>query len=134
MEVWGALCSVISDVVSAALEALCPLPGREHYSVFWSDWFWAACLKIGPDRVTSDIFDGNKAMNFLKSLPYSMLIVATLFLGLAPFVPQPHLFEKVGMLFGGTLTRPIDIFDLAMHASPALLLLAKWFVEKQAKQ
>lgn len=133
MEVLGALCSVISDVASVVHEGLCHLPGRGHYSASWSDWSWAACQKIVPVRAASDIFDENKAMNFLKSLPYSMLIVATLFLGLAPFVPQPHLFEKIGMLFGGTLTRPIDIFDLAMHASPALLLLMKWLVERQAK-
>lgn len=72
-------------------------------------------------------------MNFLNNIPYSMLIVAALFLGLAPFVPQPHLFEKIAMLVSGTLTRPIDIFDLLMHASPVVLLLVKWLVQKQVK-
>jgi len=45
-------------------------------------------------------------------------------LGLAPFTPQPHLLEKLDMLFSGTLQRPVDIFDLCLHgALPALLLL-----------
>jgi hypothetical protein len=62
-------------------------------------------------------------MNVLPS--YTILIVLCLTLGLAPFVPQPHIVEKLRMLFSGTLTRPIDIFDLLLHAAPFLLLLAK---------
>jgi hypothetical protein len=56
---------------------------------------------------------------------YTVLIALCLTLGLAPFYPQPHLVEKLRMLFAGTLARPIDIFDLALHAAPWLLLLAK---------
>ncbi len=58
-----------------------------------------------------------------KKEKYTILIVGSLTLGLAPFVPQPHLFEKLGMLFNGTLFRPIDIFDLALHAFFPLLLI-----------
>lgn len=71
-------------------------------------------------------------MTFLKNIPYSMLIPAAIFLGLAPFVPQPHLVEKLEMLFSGTLSRPVDVFDLLMHGSPGLLLCAKWLVERRA--
>ena len=46
-------------------------------------------------------------------------------LGLAPFVPEPHLWEKLKMLAAGTLSRPIDIFDLVYHAAPWLLLALK---------
>jgi hypothetical protein len=46
-------------------------------------------------------------------------------LALAPFAPEPHLWEKLKMLFAGTLTRPIDIFDLFLHGTPLLLLLLK---------
>ena len=53
------------------------------------------------------------------------LAIPTLFLALAPFVPEPHLWEKLKMLAAGELTRPIDIFDLIMHGTPWLLLLAK---------
>jgi hypothetical protein len=64
-------------------------------------------------------------MSWLDSIPLNLLIVAALLLGLAPFVPEPHLFEKVRMLVQGTLTRPLDIFDLLFHASLPLLLVAK---------
>jgi hypothetical protein len=53
---------------------------------------------------------------------YLFLVPAALFLGLAPFVPEPHLADKLRMLIGGTLRRPIDIFDLFWHSWPILLL------------
>ena len=56
-------------------------------------------------------------MSWLDRLPYSMLIAFAVILGLAPFTPQPHLWEKLTMLFSGTLTRPIDIFDLVIVSS-----------------
>ena len=43
-------------------------------------------------------------------------------LGLAPFLPEPHLWEKLEMLFSGTLVRPVDIFDLLLHGFPFILL------------
>lgn len=58
-----------------------------------------------------------------KWLSYPLLIPLALLLGLAPFVPQPHLVEKLGMLMAGTLHRPIDIFDLLWHAWPFALLV-----------
>jgi hypothetical protein len=56
------------------------------------------------------------------SLPLSILILICLTLGLAPFNPEPHVWEKLKMLASGTLTRPIDIADMAMHGLPWLLL------------
>ncbi|MCB2114947.1 MAG: RND transporter [Rhodobacteraceae bacterium] len=64
-------------------------------------------------------------MTFLDSIPLNIAILAALTLGLAPFVPEPHIWEKLKMLAAGTLTRPIDIFDLALHAAPWILLIAK---------
>lgn len=64
-------------------------------------------------------------MKWLDRIPTSLLIVATLFLGLAPFVPEPHVLEKMKMLLAGDLRRPIDIFDLVYHLLPLLLLLVK---------
>ena len=61
-------------------------------------------------------------MAFLDQIPLQYLILAALTLGLAPFVPEPHLVEKIRMLFQGTLTRPIDVFDLLLHALPWALL------------
>ncbi|MCA8900265.1 MAG: hypothetical protein KDA53_03360 [Hyphomonas sp.] len=64
-------------------------------------------------------------MEFLDQIPFSLAIIACLTLGLAPFTPEPHIWEKLKMLAGGTLTRPVDMFDLALHAAPWLLLAAK---------
>ena len=62
---------------------------------------------------------------FLDRIPLSLLIVLSLTLGLAPFTPEPHVWEKLKMLAGGELSKPIDIFDLLMHGTPWILLLAK---------
>lgn len=61
-------------------------------------------------------------MHWLDRIPLSTLTIAALLLGLAPFTPEPHLWEKLKMLADGTLSRPIDIFDLFMHGTPAVLL------------
>lgn len=60
----------------------------------------------------------------LLRLPWPLLIVACLTIGLAPFRP-PHLVEKLAMLSRGQLTRPLDMFDLALHSTPWLLLVAR---------
>lgn len=64
-------------------------------------------------------------MNFLDRIPYLILIGLAIFMALAPFVPEPHLFEKLKMLFAGTLTNPVDMFDLFWHLMPSLLLVMK---------
>ena len=64
-------------------------------------------------------------MQWLDRIPLTALAIAALALGLAPFTPEPHLWQKLKMLANGTLARPIDIFDLIMHASLPLLLTAK---------
>jgi len=63
-------------------------------------------------------------MKWLDKISFPVLIVASLTLGLAPFMPEfkPHFLEKLNMLFDGVLTKPIDIFDLFMHGTPWLLL------------
>ena len=55
-------------------------------------------------------------------LDYRILIPLALFLGFAPFYPQPHIVEKLRMLAAGTLRKPIDIFNLFWHAWPFVLL------------
>ena len=64
-------------------------------------------------------------MKWLDRLPTSLLLVASLFLGLAPFTPEPHVVEKLRMLVSGSLRRPLDIFDLCFHILPLVLLLLK---------
>lgn len=64
-------------------------------------------------------------MSWLDKVPLSLLILLSLTLGLAPFFPEPHLWEKLKMLFHGELRRPIDIFDLLLHGAAPLLLVLK---------
>lgn len=62
---------------------------------------------------------------WLERLPWTVVLIACASLGLAPFVPVPHVVEKLGMLFRGQLVRPIDWFDLVMHGAPWALLVGK---------
>jgi hypothetical protein len=62
---------------------------------------------------------------FLDKIPYSYLIFFAILMLLAPFRPMPHVVEKLIMLKKGTLTRPIDIFDLFYHLIPVILLIIK---------
>ena len=64
-------------------------------------------------------------MELLDRIPMSLAVLAALTLGLAPFVPEPHIWEKLKMLAAGTRSRPIDIFDLILHAAPWAVLAAK---------
>ncbi len=64
-------------------------------------------------------------LEILDSLPLSIAFVAAMTLGLAPFFPEPHIWEKLKMLKAGTLKRPLDWFDLALHTAPFVLLAAK---------
>jgi len=63
--------------------------------------------------------------NLLDKMSWDLLVIACLTLGLAPFVPEPHIVEKVRMLFKGELVRPIDWFDLVLHGTPWILLVLK---------
>jgi hypothetical protein len=64
-------------------------------------------------------------MAFIDRIDLRFLVIAALLLGLAPFVPEPHVWEKLKMLANGTLSRPIDIFDLFLHGIPWILLIIK---------
>jgi len=62
---------------------------------------------------------------WLDSVPLIPLAIGALFLGLAPFTPEPHVWQKIKMLAAGQLSRPLDIFDLLMHAALPVLLVLK---------
>ncbi|PCJ21618.1 MAG: hypothetical protein COB02_02410 [Candidatus Cloacimonadota bacterium] len=66
----------------------------------------------------------------MQKIDIKILVMGSLTLGLAPFTPMPHLFEKLMMLFSGVLQRPMDIFDLFMHGFFPFLLLLKLIVGK----
>ena len=52
---------------------------------------------------------------------YKLLLPLAILLAIMP-PGSPHLLEKTRMLTAGTLTRPLDVFDLIWHAWPLLLL------------
>jgi hypothetical protein len=71
-----------------------------------------------------------------------LLILGCLTLGLAPFVPEPHIWGKIKWIAGGAEgMQPMDWFDFFMHGTPFFLLIRlaiikgyqKW-KDTQAKQ
>jgi hypothetical protein len=64
-------------------------------------------------------------LELIDQMPLSYAVLAALTLGLAPFFPEPHIWEKIKMIRAGTLKRPIDIFDFLLHAAPFVLLAIK---------
>ena len=68
----------------------------------------------------------------IAKLPWGLVIIACLTLGLAPFSP-PHIWEKLQMLSRGQLVRPIDWFDLVLHGLPWVLLILKAVVTMASK-
>lgn len=64
-------------------------------------------------------------MRWLDKISLMPLAIVAAFLTFAPFVPEPHLWEKLKMLVAGELVKPLDIFDLLMHSVPLGLLVAK---------
>lgn len=72
-------------------------------------------------------------MAFLDKIPYSILIVVSVFMLLAPFRPMPHVIEKLIMLKNSTLTKPIDLFDLFYHLAPTIILFLKIYRDYSKK-
>ena len=64
-------------------------------------------------------------LRWLDTTPYAALVLVAVILLAAPLRPMPHVVEKLLMLKNGTLTKPIDIFDLFFHIFPTVLLIIK---------
>ncbi len=64
-------------------------------------------------------------MSLFDRISLPVFVLLALALGMAPFFPEPHVVEKIRMLIGGGLVRPIDIFDLVVHLVPWILLIIK---------
>ncbi len=71
-------------------------------------------------------------MTWLDKIPLPLLIALAAWMALAPFTPEPHLVEKLRMLLQGTLTRPLDVFDLLLHAAPLVLLALRLWRRSRA--
>lgn len=68
-------------------------------------------------------------IDWVDRAPLVGFVILALTLGLAPFSPEPHVWEKLKMLYAGELSRPIDIFDLFLHGMPWLALVMKLYRE-----
>jgi hypothetical protein len=64
-------------------------------------------------------------MKWLDRIPLFLLLPLAVVMALVPFVPEPHLWQKLKMLASGTLVKPLDIFDLFLHGTPLVLLALK---------
>jgi len=73
-------------------------------------------------------------MGWLDRFPLVWLVVIALWLAVAPIVPEPHLIEKLRLLSQGTLTRPLDIFDLGLHSVPLVLLALRLWRDAQRRR
>ncbi|HEC19452.1 MAG TPA: RND transporter [Gammaproteobacteria bacterium] len=69
---------------------------------------------------------------WLAKIPLGPLILAAIFMALAPFRPEPHLWQKLTMLANGELHRAVDIFDLFWHSALIVLVLLKLTLGKRA--
>jgi len=55
---------------------------------------------------------------------WRIVILLCLSLGLAPFIPEPHIFGKVKWILGGAEgMKPMDWFDVVLHGFPYVLLV-----------
>lgn len=64
-------------------------------------------------------------LNWLDRLAWKWLLLIAGWMAIAPITPEPHLVEKLRLLVQGALVRPLDIFDLALHAAPLFLVALK---------
>jgi hypothetical protein len=66
---------------------------------------------------------------------WKMVLIACVFLGLAPFVPEPHILGKLRWVEGGAIgMQPMDWFDLAFHGLPWILLLRLGLLQLMGKK
>jgi hypothetical protein len=61
----------------------------------------------------------------IDRIPLIPLVLMALVMGLAPLLPQPHLVQKLMMLFDGRLNNAMDVFDLFLHGTLPCLLIVK---------
>lgn len=61
---------------------------------------------------------------------WKTLILLCLTLGLAPFIPEPHIWGKLRWIAGGAVGMgAMDWFDVLLHGTPWLLLLRFGFLK-----
>lgn len=64
-----------------------------------------------------------------------LFAVASLTLGLAPFLPEPHIWEKIRWIATGQkMDLPIYWFDFVMHGAPWVLLITALILKATDKK
>lgn len=66
---------------------------------------------------------------------WRLVILLCLTLGLAPYVPEPHLLGKIRWLSGGAVgMQAQDYFDVLLHGFPFVLLIRLLIVKVFTKK
>ena len=67
---------------------------------------------------------------------WKLIILLCLTLGLAPFLPEPHIVGKIKWISGGAVgMKPMDWFDTLLHGFPFILLFRLLIISiKQREQ
>jgi len=75
----------------------------------------------------------NKLISFIK-VNRSFWAIASLSIGLAPFVPEPHIWGKLKWIKGGAIGMTgMDWFDVLMHGTPWILLILSFILPTPKK-
>jgi hypothetical protein len=62
----------------------------------------------------------------------STILIGCLILGLAPFLPEPHIIGKIRWICGGAVgMQTIDWLDFFWHGTPWVLFLLSFFPTKK---
>jgi hypothetical protein len=65
---------------------------------------------------------------------WKFVIILTLLLGLAPFVPEPHIWGKIKWIAGGAKGMgALDWFDFVYHGIPWVLLIRLSYLQLTGK-
>lgn len=59
----------------------------------------------------------------MKNKQLQLALMASLTLGLAPFVPHPHIWKQIQNIWYGRTMAGMDWFDLLMHGAPWIFLI-----------
>lgn len=73
-------------------------------------------------------------MAWVDHIAWKWVLLLAAWMAVAPVVPEPHLIEKLRMLSQGTLTEPLDIFDLLFHLAPLGLVGLKWWYNRRRRK
>ena len=66
-----------------------------------------------------------KLAAFIDRMPTLLTILIGVWMGLAPFFPEPHLVQKFFWVMEGHPFKLIDVFDVFMHGGLATLAILK---------